>query len=613
MTSKDASSSPSGKRPGGLLRLRRRLERILWSLHTGSQKQTIYYEDRFGLYSYAHWIRTVERKGIRGWVEQCRLIESSPIEVCFVTAGEVRSLADLLTTLESLRAQAVHSWNLVFLLSKTSSLLHDQNLQSLLDSDARVRWMASDQPADSDAWRVLLDQLPGDWIVPFRPGDRFSSHWMEIFRLFLQGANHAEIVYWDEDMLDERGERSHPFFKPDCSPEYLFATDFLASAAFLKQFLLFEFEAKKELRSAWLFSALRSANKVVHIPAVLQSRTVDSAGTRQARAERHARRAQKYLQRSGYAHASASVSVDGVMRVSWEPEYPLVSIVIPTKNNLVYLQRCLSSLLEKTDYPQYEILLMDDHSTDLAVLAYYQEILAAHENIRLHGNEGTFNYSRVNNRGAALAHGSLVLFLNNDVEILSPGWLKEMVRWVLLPGVGMVGAKLLYPDGTIQHAGIVLGMTGHANHLFAGKPAPRSGLFASVEAYRNVSAVTGACTLVRRDIFEAVGGFDEDLGLVFNDVDLGLRFTGQGCRIVYTPAAVLTHYEGRSRARYIPVEDICLAGKRFMNVVAQGDPFYNPNLSYAVNWPTLRRADEPRPEKRLADIIRLVGGEDVRA
>jgi GT2 family glycosyltransferase len=285
----------------------------------------------------------------------------------------------------------------------------------------------------------------------------------------------------------------------------------------------------------------------------------------------------------------------------------LVSIIIPTRDHLEMIHRCLHSLVEKTHGVEYEVIVMDDHSSDPAVLAFYAEIQALHPQVRVHANEGAFNYSRVNNQGAQLANGELVLFLNNDVEILHDGWLVEMVRWAQMPGVGMVGAKLLYPGGSVQHAGIVLGMTGHAGHLFAGRAPAQGDLFLSPEVYRNVSAVTGACMLVRRDVFERLGGFDENLMLVFNDVDLGVRFLQQGWRIVYTPAAELVHYEGVSRSRYMPPEDIRLGAERLIEEIARGDRCYSPNLSLSVNWPSFRRPGEPSAVGRLRRIVQWKG------
>jgi GT2 family glycosyltransferase len=340
---------------------------------------------------------------------------------------------------------------------------------------------------------------------------------------------------------------------------------------------------------------------------VLQHRAPGDAGQQAARLARHAAVVRAYLTQRGEAEIAVEPRGDS-LRVSWQMAQPLVSIIIPTKNNLHYLRRCITTLLEKTDYPRCEIVLMDDHSTDPAVQAYYTELRGQVANLRIVENEpGSFNYSRVNNLGARQAGGELLLFLNNDVEILTPDWLSELVRWVQEPGVGMAGARLLYPDGAIQHAGIVIGMTGHANHVFAGKVPVQRGPFLTPDTLRNVSAVTGACMLVRRTVFEQVGGFNEELSLVFNDVELCLRVINSGWRVVYAPAAALIHYEGRSRARYIPPANIRLGAALLRAAIRAGDRYYNPNLSDEVNWPTLRRASQPGRLWMLDQIVRYKG------
>jgi GT2 family glycosyltransferase len=178
------------------------------------------------------------------------------------------------------------------------------------------------------------------------------------------------------------------------------------------------------------------------------------------------------------------------------------------------------------------------------------------------------------------------------------------VQWAEWSEIGAVGAKLLYPDGSIQHAGIVVGMEGHGSHVFMGAPEGHTGPFGSVEWYRDVSAVTGACLMMRREVFEKVGAFDENYILVFNDIEICMRVLAHGYRVVYNPFARLIHYEGKSRGRYIPAPDIRLAYEHLKEYVRRGDPFYNPNLSYSVRLPTIRRRREPSRAERLAMINR---------
>ena len=199
-----------------------------------------------------------------------------------------------------------------------------------------------------------------------------------------------------------------------------------------------------------------------------------------------------------------------------------------------------------------------------------------------------------------------MLFLNNDIEAIDPIWLEEMVRWASRPEVGVVGGKLLYPNRTIQHAGLVVGMEGHANHVFAGCQESYSGLFGSTEWYRDYSAVTGACMMMRRNVFEQVGGFNEAYHLAFNDIEICLRTIQAGYRVVYTPFARLVHHEGATRSTYKPSTDIKLATHHLKPLIQQGDPFYNPNLSLMNRIPTLRRHDEVPSLQRLEMITKYL-------
>jgi GT2 family glycosyltransferase len=196
-----------------------------------------------------------------------------------------------------------------------------------------------------------------------------------------------------------------------------------------------------------------------------------------------------------------------------------------------------------------------------------------------------------------------LLFLNNDTEAIDADWLSEIAGWAIQPEIGIVGAKLLYPDLRIQHAGIVVGMEGHGSHIFAGKREGYSGIFGSVDWYRNYSAVTGACMAIRREVFDKIGGFDEEYDLVFSDIDICLRAIATGYRVIYNPFARLIHHEGKTRHRHIPAKDYHIAYQRLKSVVERGDPFYNPNLSYSIRIPTFKRTYEETPIQRLESIV----------
>jgi GT2 family glycosyltransferase len=281
-------------------------------------------------------------------------------------------------------------------------------------------------------------------------------------------------------------------------------------------------------------------------------------------------------------------------------------MIILNRDRVGLLKRCIDSILSETTYPHYEIILVENNSQNQATFAYYYH-LSTLPQIKVFEYNQPFNYSAFNNWGVQHTSGDLLLFFNNDIECIDSGWLDEMVRWSTRPDIGIVGAKLLYPNGTIQHAGLVVGLEGHANHIFAGNNEGYNGLFGSVEWIREYSAVTGACMMMRRSVFDQIGGFDENYSLAFNDIEICLRAILAGYRVVYTPFARLVHHEGATRSNYKPSADIKLAYQHLKPLIEQGDPFYNPNLSRLLRTPTYRRSGEISPVERLNQILEYEG------
>jgi len=264
-------------------------------------------------------------------------------------------------------------------------------------------------------------------------------------------------------------------------------------------------------------------------------------------------------------------------------------------------------LTEKTAYPKYEILILDSGKPG-STHDLITEYSSAGIPIKAFPTESPFNYSRTNNEGARAAAGELFLFLNDDVEIIDGGWLEEMVRWAGLPEIGVVGAKLLYPNKTIQHLGVLLGLGGHASHVFIGAEEEDDGPYGPTVWYRNFQAVTGACMMVRREVFASVGGFDVDYELAFGDIELCLRIIEMGLRVMVTPYARLIHREGASRGRYMPYADMRRAAEEFMPIILDGDPYYNPNLSYSSTYPRLAIAKEDRAARLQVILERVAQG-----
>ena len=266
------------------------------------------------------------------------------------------------------------------------------------------------------------------------------------------------------------------------------------------------------------------------------------------------------------------------ININWHFSKPLVSIIIPTKNNKKLLRRFIDTLSKITTYPLYEVILIDNQSDKTETLEFY-ESLFENKHIKIIHNPGNFNYSKANNLGAANSNGDLLLFMNNDMEIIESNWLTELAQWALLPEIGIVGAKLLYPNRTIQHAGVVVGMQGIGGHLYQHTPDHFIGLMGSADWYRNVSAVTGACLMVRKSIFEELGGFYEGYQLAFSDLDFCQKSIENGYRVLFNPKSVIIHHQGKSRGFHTPDEDILLARKRLKDVLENGDPYFSKNLT----------------------------------
>ncbi|WP_269505367.1 glycosyltransferase family 2 protein [Burkholderia sp. IMCC1007] len=418
----------------------------------------------------------------------------------------------------------------------------------------------------------------------------------------------AAVAYADHDVVGADGQLCDPVFKPDWSPELLRSTNYIGDAfvwngRYADRLHAFgEDVTGADVMHALLLALSELGSPMVHVPAPLWHMTPrdehdDGAGTVRAVAA--------HLRRMGVP-AEVESTGPGRCRVRYpvaEPA-PLVSIVIPTRDQLGHLRRCISSVLEKTRYGPYEILVVDNQSIEPDTLAYLQSLEQV-ANVRVLPFDEPFNYSRINNMAIAEAKGELVCLLNNDTEVISPGWLGEMVGMLLSASgsVGIVGAKLLYGDGTVQHAGDTVGPGGCANHLHSGIGPDEPGYAGRALVAQDLSAVTAACLLTKKSTYQAVGGLDEiRLKVAFNDVDYCLRVREAGLRVVWTPHAVLYHHESVSRGK----DDTPARRRRFKAEVdhmrkrwahlMHHDPYYNPNLNYQQpDFSLGATPDIPRP------------------
>jgi O-antigen biosynthesis protein len=445
-----------------------------------------------------------------------------------------------------------------------------------IDGQTYPRWRISG-PTSSDA-EVTADV---DFIVPLRVGDQLSSAALFRFAEAARANRDASILYGDEDYLDERGRRGRPWFKPEWNSEMFLALDYLTSCAAIRAGLARQIlpnNQPKDLSALLLAASGAAEGSIVHVSHILCH--VDAAR------EQHSDRLAMVAEHVKPFGAICTAGALGTLKVQWPlPErLPLVSVIIATRDKLELLRPCLEGVLERTDYSNVEILIVDNGSVEQRTRAYLEEV-SCRPNLRVLPFAEPFNFSAINNFAARQASGSFLCLLNNDTEVVEPTWLTELMRYAVRPEVGAAGAKLLYEDGSIQHAGITIGIGEAAGHAHRSLAAGELGYFRMPHVAHYVSAVTAACLVIDKNKFDGVGGLDEaSLAVAFNDVDLCLKLEKAEWRNVYVPHAVLLHHESRSRGKDSSRRNI-ERYRRELSVLqerwgtkAYADPLHNPNL-----------------------------------
>lgn len=491
-------------------------------------------------------------------------------------------------TVESVRAQVYPHWELC--LANDAST--EPHVKAILDEyaalDPRIRVIhLVDNEGIAGASNRALDLATGEFVGLLDHDDELSQDALfEVVKRLNEDPT-LDLVYSDEDKLAADGARVDPFFKPDWSPDLLLSMNYIAHFIVFRRGLLIGsggfrpgFDGSQDYDL--LLRVTERTDKIAHIPRILYHWR-KSPGS--AAASPSAKPAAYEAGRSAIADALRRRGSAGSVEHAGAGRYlvryrlhgtPLVSIIVPTRDRWQLLRQCLRSIEEKTDYPRYEIIVLDNDSVEPETRRYLEAVATRWP---VWPCPGPFNFSTINNVGAAQAKGEYLLFLNNDTQAMRPDWLTAMLEHAQRPEIGAVGAKLLYPGGGIQHAGVVLGIGGVAGHAFKHLPPDATSYFDLADIVRDCAAVTGACMMVRRKVFEEVGGFDERFKVAFNDVDLCLRIQRRGYRIIYTPLAVLYHHESATRGRVHPSEDDALAWRLWGDVIRAGDKYYNPNLS----------------------------------
>jgi GT2 family glycosyltransferase len=565
----------------------------LWRFRMALAKFNIKLQDKFGWYSYSDWISKYEGN------QDPPLKADSNLGFSFliIYSGNPSHLAD---TLDALLAQSYPKWDAYIYSVDTDS--QDPNI-NLYQAEPRIHFVLSPViPPQVDS----NQEFTGDWLGFLNAGDTLALNSLASMVSEISLHPNVKIIYTDMDKLSPDGSTRHsPSFWPDWSPELLLSVNYLGHALF-HRYTFSQAAALSESFEDTLLRCTETVTQISHIPRVL-FHVREAQSPAWFRREFHPTSLAAHLERSGCRAVSVHTQpITNLPQFSWSFGHPLVSMIILTRDQVVLLERCIESILTQTSYTPFEIILVENNSQEKETFSYYER-LKSNPRVKVLTHDQPFNYSAFNNWGVIQAQGDLLLFLNNDIESIESGWLEEMACWASNPEVGAVGAKLLYPNHTIQHAGLVVGLEGHANHIFADCQEIYSGLFGSAVWYRDYSAVTGACMMMRRNVFEQIGGFNEEYHLAFNDIEICLRTIQAGYRVVYTPFSRLVHHEGATRSTYKPSADIKLATLHLKPLIQQGDPFYNPNISLMNRIPTLRRPNEVPPLQRLEMITKYMG------
>lgn len=516
----------------------------------------------------------------------------------------------LVEAIESVRKQLYPYWELCIADDASTDKAIRPVLERYAKDDARIKVVFRETNGHiSAASNSALELVTGEYIALLDHDDLLAEHALFWVAEALNRHPNAQLVYSDEDKINDIGQRSDPYFKCDWNQELFYSHNMFShlgvySADLIRNIGGFRlgFEGSQDYDLALRCVELIDQDQIIHVPRVLYHWRVHSESTAQSsEAKPYAMLAGERAINDHFVRQGAATQVE-LLGFGYRARYalpvspPLVSLIIPTRNGLRLLRQCVESVLAKTSYPNYEILIVDNGSDDAETLRYLKEF-EKNSRMRVVRDDRPFNYSALNNIAVKDARGELVGLLNNDLEVISPGWLSEMVGLALQPGVGAVGARLWYPDDSLQHGGLILGILGIAGNAHKHMPRGHHGYFGRADLTQGLSAVTAACLVIRKIIYEKVGGLNEvDLQVAYNDVDFCLRVREAGYRNVWTPYADLYHHESATRG----YENTPEKQNRFANEVRYmqerwgsqllNDPAYSPNLTlehddFSLAWP----------------------------
>jgi len=505
---------------------------------------------------------------------------------------ENNNLTNIEKMLNSVKIQSYSIWEMHILYKTSDDTKFLTGIEALCQTDSRIKGQQAVE-TNSILTKIndVLNSTTAHVFTIINENDRLATEALfEFLQIFIENT----VIYSDEDQIsDLSGTRSNPWFKPDWSPDFLrsynYISKLLVSDIKIARIAI-ELMTKEFIFNEYSYVLLVSENaeKVLHIPKVLLHNAVvasnDYTKTNEA-IQDEINALKRHLYRLKYGAEISLSSNNLTYNIQYELiDRPMISIIIPNYEHLEDLRRCIDSIIDLSTYNNYEIIIVENNSKSAEINEYY-ELLKTNNLAIILTYHGKFNYSKINNFASTYAKGKYLLFLNNDTEVITQSWIEELLQYAQRNDVGCVGAKLYYKNYSIQHAGIILGFGGVAGNAFWNVPGQNNGYMCRASSVQNVSAVTGACLIVGKAIFNSVGGFDEKLKVAFNDVDLCLKIRQKQLLNVYNPGAQLFHLESVSRGvdetickRIRFKFEIIYFKTKWRKFLLKGDPYYNCNL-----------------------------------
>ncbi|MHC0358355.1 glycosyltransferase family 2 protein [Escherichia coli] len=553
---------------------------------------------------YEEWIETVELPSLPGNKEVSLMLASMTHPPVISIVIPVYNPAEiyLRACLDSVLAQSYPHWELCIADDRSPKEHVQRVLREYEAKDSRIKVVYRKHNGHiSAASNSALEIAKGDFVALLDHDDVLPEHAMLFMAQAICEQPHTQILYSDEDKINARGERFDPHFKSDWNPDLFFSQNYVSHLGVYRRSLLqqiggFRLGVEGSQDQDLLLRCLPhvAAEQIVHIPRVLYHwRTIEGSTALASGEKSYTTEAGIKALRDYFSKQQPEVTVEvGLVPNTYRVRYPisepapLVSLLIPTRDRRALTETAVRSIVDCSTYTHFEILILDNGSVEQETLDFFAQIQQEDSRVRVLRYDHPFNYSAINNFGVRHAKGAIIGLVNNDIEVINPDWLTEMVSHCMRPEIGCVGAKLYYSNDTIQHGGVILGIGGVAGHSHKQYPRHHPGYFSRLLLTQNLSAVTAACLLIRKNIYEEVAGLDEEnLHVAFNDVDFCLKVREAGYRNLWTPYAELYHYESISRGAEDSPEKLARFAREVNFMKSKWgkhlelDPFYSPNLT----------------------------------